>query len=216
MARANPPIAAGERFHSERKVRARRRRHWCRVHRDHASAASSTIVSGENPPLAAEQLNIDSATFNVEIASTTLEQTRGLSFRPSLGASDGMLFIFGTGSVQSFWMKDMNFPLDMIWISGNTVAGFAQNVPAPAPGTRSGNLPVYTSPPNTDKVLEVNAGTVAKYNIKAGDAVTIGAENKNAFVGYSNPLPALGFRRFSLYNRGNGHPAKNKNKFNNF
>ena len=138
------------------------------------SAASSNIVSGENPPLAEEQLNIDSATFTVEIASTALEQTRGLSFRPSLGASDGMLFIFGTGSVQTFWMKDMNFPLDMIWISGNTVAGFAQNVPAPAPGTQIWELPIYPSPPNTDRVLEVNAGTVAKYNIRVGDAVTIG------------------------------------------
>jgi uncharacterized membrane protein (UPF0127 family) len=139
-----------------------------------SSAASSSIVSGENPPLAEEQLNIDSATFTVEIASTSLEQTRGLSFRPSLGANEGMLFVFGTGSIQSFWMKDMNFPLDMIWISGNTVVGFTQNVPAPAPGTALWNLPVYVSPENTDKVLEVNAGTVAKYNIRVGDAVTIG------------------------------------------
>jgi uncharacterized membrane protein (UPF0127 family) len=138
------------------------------------SVASSTVVSGENPPLAEEKLNIDSAAFTVEIASSALEQTRGLSFRPSLGANDGMLFIFATGSVQSFWMKDMNFPLDMIWISGNTVDGFAQNVPAPAPGTALWNLPVYVSPANTDKVLEVNAGTVAKYNIKVGDVVMIG------------------------------------------
>jgi len=68
----------------------------------------------------------------------------------------------------------MNFPLDMIWISGNTVDGFAQNVPAPAPGAQLWELPIYTSPTNTDKVLEVNAGTVAKYNIKVGDTVTIG------------------------------------------
>jgi uncharacterized membrane protein (UPF0127 family) len=139
-----------------------------------SSPTLTTIVSGENPPLAAEQLNIDSATFTVEIASTSLEQTRGLSFRPSLGVNDGMLFIFGAGSAQSFWMKDMNFPLDMIWISGNTVVGFAQNVPAPVPGAALLSLPVYVSPANTDKVLEVSAGTVAKYNIRVGDTVTIG------------------------------------------
>lgn len=137
------------------------------------SIASSTAVPGENPPLPGEPLSIDGATFTAEIASTSLEQTRGLSFRPSLGANDGMLFVFATGSVQSFWMKDMNFPLDMIWISGTTVVGFAQNVPAPAPGTPLWNLPVYVSPGDTDKVLEVNAGTVAKYNIRVGDAVTI-------------------------------------------
>jgi uncharacterized membrane protein (UPF0127 family) len=138
------------------------------------AAPSSTIVSGENPPLAEEQLNIDGATFNVEIASTVLEQTRGLSFRPSLGANDGMLFIFGAGSVQSFWMKDMNFPLDIIWISGNTVVGFAENAPA-EPGILAPISSTVYSPANTDKVLEVNAGTVAQYNIKVGDTVTIGA-----------------------------------------
>ncbi len=138
------------------------------------NTSSSTIVSGENPPLAEEQLNIDRVTFNVEIASTALEQARGLSFRPSLGANDGMLFIFGAGGVQSFWMKDMNFPLDIIWISGNTVVGFAQNAPA-EPGVLAPISSIVYSPANTDKVLEVNAGTVAKYNIRVGDTVKIGA-----------------------------------------
>lgn len=141
-----------------------------------APAVTSPLVDGENPPLSEEQLSIDGTTFNVEIASTALEQSRGLSFRPSLGADDGMIFIFATGGVQTFWMKDMNFALDMIWISGNTVVGFAQDVPAPAPNTQLWQLPIYSSPTNTDKVLEVNAGTVAKYNIKVGDMVTIKAE----------------------------------------
>jgi uncharacterized membrane protein (UPF0127 family) len=119
-----------------------------------------------------DQLSIDGATFNVEIASTMIAQARGLSYRTSLGANDGMLFLFSTGSVQTFWMKDMNFPLDMIWISGTTVVGFAQNAPA-EPGVAIPSQ-IFSSPGNTDKVLEVNAGTVAKYNIKVGDTVVIG------------------------------------------
>jgi uncharacterized membrane protein (UPF0127 family) len=139
-------------------------------------APAGILVAGENPPLATESLNIDKATFNVEIASTALSQTRGLSYRPSLGANDGMLFVFATGSVQTFWMSGMNFPLDMIWISGTTVVGFTQDIPAPASGTQLWQLPIYSSPAGigTDKVLEVNSGTVAKYNIKTGDTVTIG------------------------------------------
>jgi uncharacterized protein len=128
-----------------------------------------------NPTLPEESLSIDSATFNVEVASTMLEQARGLSNRPSLGANDGMLFVFASGSTQSFWMKDMNFPLDMIWISGNTVVGFAQN--APAEPNVAFPSQIFYSPANTDKVLEVNAGTVAKYNIQVGDTVTIGGMN---------------------------------------
>lgn len=140
-----------------------------------SSTASAQIVEGENPPLTEESLSVDGVTFTVEIASSPLEEARGLSFRPSLGVNDGMLFTFGSGGVQTFWMKDMNFPLDMIWISGNTVVGFAQDAPPPAPGIQLWQLPIFSSPDNTDKVLEVNAGTVAKYNIKVGDTVTIGA-----------------------------------------
>lgn len=137
-------------------------------------AVTTPLVDGENPPLAEKALSVDGVTFNVEIAASSLEQSRGLSYRPSLGENDGMLFQFGSGNIQTFWMQGMNFPLDMIWISGTTIVGFAQNVPAPAPGTQIWQLPIYSSPNNTDKVLEVSAGTVAKYNIKVGDVVTIG------------------------------------------
>jgi uncharacterized protein len=125
-----------------------------------------------NPSLPQETLSMNGHTFNVEIASTTLEQMTGLSYRPSLGENDGMLFIFGRPSVQNFWMKDMHFPLDMIWISGNTVAGFAENA-EPQPGDPLWQLKIYTSPDGVDKVLEVNAGTVAKDNIQVGDEVQI-------------------------------------------
>ncbi len=134
------------------------------------TAASGTVSTAPG----ADQIAIDGVTFNVEIASTTLEETRGLSYRTSLGPNDGMLFIFPIGAIQTFWMKDMNFPLDMIWISGSTIVGATEDIPAPASGTPLWSLPVYSSPPSTDKVLEVNAGTVAKYHIKVGDTVTMG------------------------------------------
>jgi uncharacterized protein len=137
-----------------------------------STVSTSSDDTDMNPPLPTEQLGIDSVVFNVEIASTMIQQSRGLSNRPSLGANDGMLFVFASGTTQSFWMKDMNFPLDIIWISGNTIVGFAQNDPA-APGVAVPISTIVYSPLNTDKVLEVNAGTVAKYNIKVGDTVTI-------------------------------------------
>ncbi len=137
-------------------------------------SSTAAVADASSSAPGVDQLSIDGAIFNVEIASTSVEQTRGLSYRASLGENDGMLFLFGAGGVQNFWMKDMHFPLDMIWIGGNKVDGFAQDVPAPAAGTQLWQLPIYTSPANTDKVLEVNAGTVAKYNIKVGDVVTIG------------------------------------------
>jgi uncharacterized membrane protein (UPF0127 family) len=125
-----------------------------------------------NPALPTETLSVGGNAWTVEMATTMTQQACGLSGREGLGENDAMLFVFGSPSVQNFWMKDMNFPLDMIWISGNTVAGFAQNA-APQPGAPLWKLQIYTSPYNVDKVLEVVAGTVAKYNIKVGDTVTI-------------------------------------------
>lgn len=126
-----------------------------------------------NPPLTKDQVRIGNTVFDVEIASTSLSRARGLSFRPSLEENQGMLFTFSTGTVQTFWMKDMNFPLDMIWISGNTVVGFAENA-VPQPGIPLWGLTIYSSPDSTDKVLEVNVGMVAKDHIKVGDTVQIG------------------------------------------
>jgi uncharacterized membrane protein (UPF0127 family) len=139
------------------------------------STSSSAVANSEGSQ---DRLHIDGATWNIEIATTTVEQTRGLSYRTSLGKNAGMLFIFNNPSVQNFWMIGMNFPLDMIWIgddgSGvNKVLGCAQDGPAPAPGTATWNLPIYSSPDGVNKVLEVNAGSVAKYNIKVGDEVVI-------------------------------------------
>lgn len=139
-----------------------------------AASAGSTSTDVANPMLPEEKLSIDRGTWTVEMATTVTEQARGLSYRENLGENAGMLFMFSKPGIQSFWMKDMRFPLDMIWISGNgTVAGFAENVPAPAPGTALWNLPVYTSPNGVQQVLEVNAGSVARYNIKTGDKVTV-------------------------------------------
>jgi len=127
-----------------------------------------------NPPLPRETVAIGGASFSAEITATMAEKACGLSGRAGLGVGDGMIFPFGSPSVRSFWMKDMEFPLDIVWIGGGKVLGFAQDAPAPAPGTPLWSLKIYTSPDGTDTVLEVPAGTVAKDNIKVGDTVLIG------------------------------------------
>jgi len=128
-----------------------------------------------NPPLPRQTITISTATgpvqFDVEMATTMAEQACGLSGRKGLSDNQGMLFVFGSGSTQTFWMKDMTFALDMIWISGNQVIGVTQNVPPPASGALLWQLKLYSSPPDTDTVLEVNAGTVVRDNIQVGDAV---------------------------------------------
>lgn len=61
-------------------------------------------------------MRVGDVSLKVNLASTPLERERGLSGRDSIGA-DGMLFIFPKSDYHGFWMKDMRFPIDMIWIS---------------------------------------------------------------------------------------------------
>jgi uncharacterized protein len=130
------------------------------------------ILKKPNLTLRKTEVTIGATTFDVEVASTTLERARGLSFRDGLGEKQGMLFLFDSSSNYGFWMKDMKFAIDMIWIKGDRVAGFSENV-APEPGVPLWKLKIYYPPEAVDKVLEVGAGMVAKDGIKVGDSAAI-------------------------------------------
>ncbi len=123
-------------------------------------------------------VTIHGHTFNAEVAGTMLSRNKGLSGRPSFAADAAMLFIFNMPSRYGFWMKDMQFPIDIIWIRLGKVIGFSENA-APEPGKNILNLTAYYPPGNIDRVLEVSAGTVQKYGFTVGDSVQIvfGAQN---------------------------------------
>lgn len=84
-----------------------------------------------------------------------------------------MLFVYSQPSIHQFWMKDMQFPIDIIWIDNGKVVGITDNVPPPDPNTTLNQLPTYSSPQPVSAVLEVNAGYAAMYNIMAGDPVEL-------------------------------------------
>ena len=112
--------------------------------------------------------------LQVEIADTPDKQEQGLSGRPPLTDEQGMLFDFGpTPSLPTFWMKDMKFNLDLIWIYDNKIVGITPGVPAPLPGQALKDLPLYHSPAPVTEVLEVNAGWAQKYRVTVGDAVSL-------------------------------------------
>ncbi len=111
------------------------------------------------------KLSVGSTMINIEIAETQSQRAQGLSNRISLPELSGMLFIFPNPDRHSFWMKDMNFPLDFIWIKNSRVVQLSKNVPAIQPPA------VFTPDQPVDQVLEVNAGFINKYGIKVGDEV---------------------------------------------
>jgi uncharacterized membrane protein (UPF0127 family) len=105
-------------------------------------------------------------TFQVEIATTDEERTKGLMFRKSLPEGTGMLFDFGEERMVVMWMKNTYVPLDMIFIRADgTIARIAENTTPFSEAHISAGTPVKG-------VLEVVAGTARKYGIVPGDKVS--------------------------------------------
>jgi uncharacterized membrane protein (UPF0127 family) len=111
--------------------------------------------------------------IDVDIAETPEEKAKGLSGRQSLKKNEGMLFIFENNTYPIFWMKDMHFPIDIIWIADEKVVHIDRNVPVPEVNTPDSKLPLYKPPVGIDYVLEVNAGFAESHNIKLNDVVNI-------------------------------------------
>lgn len=114
------------------------------------------------------------AVFRVEIAGNPKERELGLSGRNSLPKNSGMLFIFSEPDFYNFWMKDMIFGLDFIWINGSEIVEITKNVKQEdynfaSTGIAQGELSATLTPKKkVDKVLEVNAGVADRLGIKVG------------------------------------------------
>ena len=93
--------------------------------------------------------------------------------RESLASDSGMLFVFDRVDKHVFWMKGLSFALDFVWIKDDKVVDVSENIPPPESGQTDESLPIYTSKVEFNKVLEVNAGTVKKLNIKVGDTIKL-------------------------------------------
>lgn len=126
-------------------------------------------TSGKSTP----SVSLREANITVEVADNFETRAKGLSGRSSLDSNTGMIFVFDQTGIPSFWMKDMKFALDFIWLRNAVVVDIAENVPPPAAGTPDGSLERYGPSDTVDSVIEVNAGFVARHGIKVGDQVTL-------------------------------------------
>ena len=109
----------------------------------------------------------------VEIMRSPKDKARGLSGRAFLAENEGFLFIFENKTRPSFWMKEMLFPIDIIWIADGKIVGIEKYIPIPEEGASLSDLPSYTPTSSIDYVLEVNAGFSDKYSFKEGDVVNL-------------------------------------------
>ena len=108
-------------------------------------------------------LRVGGRDYRLQIASTQAEQTKGLGDRASMPTSQGMLFAFSGSAGRCFWMKDMHFPLDIIWVKSSHQIGAI--VPDISPSTYPHS---FCPDVSAQYVIELNAGQAADANLYVG------------------------------------------------
>ncbi len=113
-------------------------------------------------------VNINGANLVAAVADTPLERERGLSGTHFLNGSNGMFFVFEEADDHGFWMKDMDKPIDIIWIGeNNEVVDIRENV---SPDT----YPQVFKPSAPAKyVLEVMSGWASQNGIEIGHTIMV-------------------------------------------
>jgi uncharacterized membrane protein (UPF0127 family) len=118
-------------------------------------------------------VQVDKDSVKAKVAAAPQSQETGLAGTPPLTDQEGMLFVFDQPAIQTFWMKGMTYPIDIIWIEDETVSEVSANVAPVAAGTPDAAIPKISSPYPVNRVLEVPAGWAAKHNIQPGDPLKI-------------------------------------------
>jgi len=117
------------------------------------------------------KVTINKQTFTVFVAKTEKEKEIGLSGRNSIGDKQGMIFTFDKPDYYGFWMRNMKFSIDIVYLNNKQIVSIFPNVPYPKDGTQE--LKIYTPTSPADTVVEFKAGTAEKNNFQVGDTATI-------------------------------------------
>lgn len=114
-----------------------------------------------------QTISISSTKLNAEVVKTSAELEKGLSGRPCIESNQAMLFDFGTPSTYAIWMKDMRFPIDIVWIdSYHKVVGVERDV---SPSTYPDRFINKEQP--AQYVLEMKANLTKSLNINLGTEI---------------------------------------------
>ncbi|HYH75462.1 MAG TPA: DUF192 domain-containing protein, partial [Candidatus Saccharimonadales bacterium] len=135
-----------------------------------AIAVAAVIVTvysktgGTDVPAASYRLSFADRSYNLSVAVTGAEQERGLSGRDNLPGNQGMLFWYPDSQERCFWMKDMQFPLDIMWVSADKkVVKLAENV---QPDTYPEAFCA-----KAQYVIELNAGQAERNRLQQGQSL---------------------------------------------
>ncbi len=105
------------------------------------------------------------ATLDIEIADTSYDVETGLMYRSSMKDTQGMLFVFPSMRQRSFYMKNTEFPLDLIFLDNDHfIVSFQENAQPLDESSLPSQVPAQY-------VLEINAGLAEKWLLEIGDRI---------------------------------------------
>lgn len=110
----------------------------------------------------------DGFSATAELAVSDDERAQGLMFREKIGEDQAMLFIFEEENIHSFWMKNMRFAIDILWLDRQRRIVHIENQ---VPPCSADPCPSYTPAAPAAFVLEVQAGFVEKHGLRLYDRV---------------------------------------------
>lgn len=123
--------------------------------------------ASEHPLTIERQLHIGGVSLAVAVADTAHEREQGLSGTSPLANGEGMLFIFDSDGQHSFWMKDMRYAIDIIWLSRDMRVVYIEKSVSPD------TFPSAFTPPTPARyVLEVPAGFSEAQGLQVGSSAT--------------------------------------------
>lgn len=123
------------------------------------------------PPTNSIKIKIANINYNIELATTIAQKTKGLSERNILCKNCGMLFTFGFETNLPFWMKNTLIPLDMIWLNKNGKVVDIQTA------IEINSNKIYQNQTPAQYVLELNANDSQKIGLKIGDIIDLSKIN---------------------------------------
>ena len=114
-------------------------------------------------------VSINNIYFRAEVAKTDEQKEKGLAKYQKIENDFVMVFPFNTPDYYTFWMKDMKFPIDIIYVRQNKIVDIFPNVKAPINADDA--LPIIRPKEKADTVLEINAGLSNRYKFKKDNLI---------------------------------------------
>lgn len=141
------------------------------IHRINQLSLNDVGSSIRNDSYRHIQVKVGNRSFDTFVSDTEILRERGLSGFSGLSSDEAMLFIFPNADIYGFWMKDMLFPIDILWLDENfKIVSFKKNI---SPNT----FPKIFFPDKPAMyVMEFRAGTLNALSLKVGDIVDVAIE----------------------------------------